>query len=124
MTEYDMGSGQIKVMRILWRLERATAQDILDELNREETVRRSTVQTFLKVLVKKGLVNYDVKDRTFIYYPVVEDTDVAEHAFQNFVEHVFEGSMDNFLSFFVRDKNIPPEKLKKLRQMLDEKDET
>ena len=123
MTEYELGSGQMKVMRILWNMRKATAQDIIDEMNREESAKRSTVQTFLRTLVKKGLVNYEVDDRTFIYYPIVEEKDVAHHAFQHFVEHVFEGSMEGFVSFFVRNNYVPPEKIEKIHRMLDNKDD-
>ncbi len=123
MTEYELGSGQMKVMRILWTMRKATAQDIIDEMNREEPAKRSTVQTFLRTLVRKGLVDYEVDDRTFIYFPIVEEKDVAHHAFQHFVEHVFEGSMEGFVSFFVRNNYIPPEKIAKIHRMLDKKDD-
>jgi len=123
MTEYELGSGQMKVMRILWNMRKATAQDIIDEMNREEPTKRSTVQTFLRALVKKGLVDYEIDDRTFIYYPIVEEKDVAHHAFQHFVEHVFEGSMEGFVSFFVRNNYVPPEKIEKIHRMLDKKDD-
>ena len=78
MTEYEIGSGQMKVMRVLWKKNRATAQEIIDELNKDEIVRRSTVQTFLRVLVKKGIIDYDTEDRTFVYYPVIEKEEIVE----------------------------------------------
>nr|WP_321268664.1 BlaI/MecI/CopY family transcriptional regulator [uncultured Sulfurimonas sp.] len=119
MTEYEIGSGQMKVLRILWRKKRATAQDIIDELNEHEVIRRSTVQTFLRVLVKKGIIGYDTEDRTFVYYPLIEKGEIAKHAFQGFVDHVFNGSMEGFLSFFAQNRYIPPEKQEKLRRLLE-----
>ncbi|MBN1290446.1 MAG: BlaI/MecI/CopY family transcriptional regulator [Candidatus Latescibacteria bacterium] len=119
MTEFEIGSGQMKVLRILWRKKRATAQDIIDELNEYEIVRRSTVQTFLRVLVKKGIIDYDTEDRTFVYYPLIEEEEIAKHAFQGFVDHVFNGSMEGFLSFFAKNRYIPPEKSEKLRRLLE-----
>ena len=105
------------------RIPDSPGLDYIDEMNREEPTKRSTVQTFLRTLVKKGLVDYEVDDRTFIYYPIVEEKDVAHHAFQHFVEHVFEGSMEGFVSFFVRNNYVPPEKIEKIHRMLDKKDD-
>ncbi|MCE5249851.1 BlaI/MecI/CopY family transcriptional regulator [bacterium] len=122
MTEYELGSGQMKVMRILWDKQKATAQDIIDEMNREEPTKRSTVQTFLRTLVRKGLADYSVDERTFIYYPIVGEKDIAHHAFQNFVEHVFDGSMEGFVSFFVKNNYVPQEKMEKIRRMLEDKE--
>jgi len=119
MTEFEIGSGQMKVMRILWKKKHATAQEIIDELSKDEIVRRSTIQTFLRVLVKKGVINYDTEDRTFVYYPVIEKEDIAQYAFQGFVDHVFNGSMEGFLSFFVNNKYIPAEKQEKIQRILE-----
>ena len=119
MTEFEIGSGQMKVMRVLWKKKRATAQDIIDELSKDEIVKRSTIQTFLRVLVKKGIIDYDTDDRTFVYYPVVEKEEIVNHAFQGFVDHVFNGSLDGFLSFFAKNKFIPAEKQDKIRRILE-----
>ncbi len=68
MPRLEVGKGQMKVLRVLWEKKRATAQDITDILNRTEPIKFSTVYTFLRLMVKNGVVGYDVDQRTYIYY--------------------------------------------------------
>ena len=122
MTELELGRGQIRVMRALWEKKRATTQEIIDALNEVEPVKRSTVQTFLRTLVRKGVIGYDVDKRTFIFYPLVNNEEVAQQAFQNFIDHIFEGSMEGFVSFFIKNKCVPSEVLKKIQKLLEDEE--
>ncbi len=122
MSELKLGPGQMKVMRLLWEKKRATTQEIIDVLNESEPVKHSTVQTFLRTLVRKGAAAYDVEKRTYIFYPLVKEEEVKQHAFKDFVDHAFAGSMEGFVSFFVKNKFIPPEELKKIQEQIEEKE--
>ncbi len=122
MTTYDIGTGQMKVLRVLWEKKRATAQEITDILNASEPVKFSTVSTFLRTLVKKGVIGYDVDQRTFIYYPLVEEETIARHAVNNLVNHVFSGSLRGFMSFIIKGKDLSPDDIDDIRNLLNEKD--
>jgi BlaI family transcriptional regulator, penicillinase repressor len=118
MTKLDIGKGQMKVLRVLWEKERATAQEVTDILNRTEPVKFSTVSTFLRTLVKKGVVGYDVEQRTYIYYPLVKETSIADHAVKDLIDHIFAGSTEGFVSFIVKNRYIAPDELDKIRKLL------
>ena len=124
MTTYDIGTGQMKVLRVLWERKRATAAEITEILNAAEPVKFSTVSTFLHTLVKKGVVGYDVEQRTFLYYPLVREDAIAGHAVKNLVDHVFEGSMRGFMSFILSGEHLSPDEIAEIRSMLDKKDRT
>ena len=119
MTELDIGIGQMKVMRALWILKRATAQELTEALSKIEPIKFSTVSTFLRILVKKGVVAYDVDKRTFIFYPLVKEKDIANHAVMNLIDHVFAGSKEGFVSFIVKNNYIEHEEIKKINEMID-----
>ena len=120
MAKYELGHGQMKVMRVLWNKKRATAQEIIDELNKVDVVRRSTVQTFLRTLEKQGVVGHDVDKRTFIFYPLVTKEKITEHAFHSFMNHNFEGSMEGLVSYIVNSENISSKELDKIKKLLDD----
>jgi len=122
MTEFELGQGQMKVMRVLWEKKRATAQEIIDELYKIEPVRRSTVQTFLRILERKGIINHDVDKRTFIFYPLVTKEKITEHAFHSFMNHIFEGSMEGLVSYIVNNEKISSKELDKIKKLLEEKE--
>jgi BlaI family penicillinase repressor len=70
MTEDKMGQVQLKIMQLLWKLKRATARELTDELNKADAIAHSTVQTLLRQLENKGSVNHEQDGRTFYFgYP-------------------------------------------------------
>ena len=75
-----LGKVQLEIMRILWRRGRATAREITEEMSQTRRVAHSTVQTLLRQLQAKGAVTYDVEDRTFVYRPLYQQSDVTETA--------------------------------------------
>jgi len=97
MATIEFGSVQIKIMRVLWEQKIATAQEITDKLSETEPTKLVNVQMTLKRLVEKGAVSYDVRDRTFIYYPLVDCSDAVRHAVHTFVDRVFDGSVDDLM---------------------------
>ncbi|MBN1290344.1 MAG: BlaI/MecI/CopY family transcriptional regulator [Candidatus Latescibacteria bacterium] len=123
MPELEIGKGQMKVLRILWDKKRATVQEIIDILNETERVKPTTVWTFLKVLVKKGIVGYDVEKRTYIYYPLVEEPCVANHAVKNLINHMFSGSRESFATFIIKNRYISPEEVEQIKNLLNKRKE-
>lgn len=122
MQKLEIGKGQMKVLRVLWDRQRATAQEITDILNRTEPIKFSTVSTFLRTLVHKGVVGYDVAQRTYIYYPKAKEESIATHAVKDLIDHVFAGSMEGLVSFILKKKYISPEELAKIQEKLDTKE--
>lgn len=119
MTELEIGYGQMKVLRVLWKQKRATAHELTEILNKKEPIKFSTVSTFLRTLVKKGVVAYDIDKRTFIFYPLVKEEDIANHAVMNLIDHVFAGSKEGFVSFIVKNNFIEHDEFRKIKEMID-----
>ena len=119
MLRLEIGKGQMKVLRVLWAQKRATAQEVTDILNKTEPIKFSTVSTFLRLLVRNGVVGYDVDKRTYIFYPLVKEDSIATHAVTGLIDHVFEGSLQGFVSFMLRKKLISPEELAKAQETID-----
>ena len=78
MTDYSFGRVQLKIMHVLWKKKRANAREITDALNEVEPIAHSTVQTLLRTLEKKGAIDHELDDRTFIFYPLVKNEKVVE----------------------------------------------
>lgn len=122
MQKLEIGKGQMKVLRVLWERKRATAQEITDILNKTEPIKFSTVSTFLRTLVHKGVAGYDIEQRTYTYYPLVKEESIANHAVKDLIDHVFAGSMEGLVSFILNKKYISPEELAKIQEKLDKKE--
>ncbi|MBN1290896.1 MAG: BlaI/MecI/CopY family transcriptional regulator [Candidatus Latescibacteria bacterium] len=119
MTELEFGQEQMKVMRVLWEKKHATAQQITDAINETEPIKHISVQMLLRKLVQKGAIGYDVENRTYIYYPLVNKEKTINNAMRNFVNHIFAGSKDDLVSYIIKNEFISEKKLKEIRALLN-----
>ncbi len=121
MTKTQLGRVQLKIMQVLWERGRANAREITDALNEEEQVAHSTVQTLLRKLEEKGSIAHEVEDRTFVFYPLVEELSVTRRATRELVERVFGGDAAGLVAYLLKEERIPKKELDQLRQLIDEK---
>lgn len=123
MSKSKLGRVQLKIMRVLWDRGRVNAREITDALNDAggEQVAHSTVQTLLRKLEEKGSVGHDVEDRTFIFYPLVEEDCVTRSATRELVERVFGGDAAGLVAYLLKEERIPKRELDQLSQLIDEK---
>ncbi|MCE5248625.1 BlaI/MecI/CopY family transcriptional regulator [bacterium] len=121
MADLQFGRVQMKIMRVLWEKKQATAREITDILNESEPIAHSTVQTLLRALEQKGAVGHDVEDRTFTFYPLVENENVMQNALSDFIDRVFAGSAGGMVSYLVNNRYISPEELKGIFHLFDKK---
>ena len=121
MSKTKLGRVQLKIMQVLWDRGRANAREITDALNEAEKVAHSTVQTLLRKLEEKGSIAHEVDDRTFIFYPLVEEDSVTRNATRELVERVFGGDAAGLVAYLLKEERIPKKELDQLRQLIDNK---
>src|SRR6516225_7941634 len=79
-----------EIMDILYRLGRATAGEVLQDLTGEPTY--STVRAQLRVLEDKGHVRHEEQGLRYVYVPIVPRHEVRQSALRHMVDTFFEGS--------------------------------
>ena len=80
------------IMDVLFRLGRATAEEIRQDLSGSPTY--STVRTQLRVLEEKGHVRHEEVGRRFVYTPVVRRQTARKSALRHVVDTFFDGSVE------------------------------
>jgi BlaI family penicillinase repressor len=118
-TSPRLGKVQLEIMRILWRRGRATAREITEEMGETRRVAHSTVQTLLRQLQAKGAVTYDVEDRTFVYRPLYQQSEVTETATRDLLARLFKGSVYSLMAHLLKHEEISGEDLARLRDLID-----
>jgi BlaI family transcriptional regulator, penicillinase repressor len=111
---------QMRIMQVLWKKQRATAREITDTLNEFEPIAHSTVQTLIRTLEFKKAVSHDIEsyNRTFVFYPLIQNESVVHNALNEFVNKMFNGSMEGLVSYLVREEHISPEEKKRVADTL------
>src|SRR6516164_11537029 len=81
-----------QIMDILYRLGRATANDVMAELPGEPNY--STVRTQLRVLEAKGHVRHEEEGLRYVYLPVAPLRTVRKSALKHLIQTFFDGSTE------------------------------
>ncbi|HXJ40500.1 MAG TPA: BlaI/MecI/CopY family transcriptional regulator [Bryobacteraceae bacterium] len=112
---------ELELMKIVWRLERATVRDVYEELLKERKVAYTSVMTMMKVLEQKGHLRKSSEDKAHIYTPAQPQRNVIGDMVREFVNRVFDGSAEPLLAHLVEDKRITPAELAEIARMRGKK---
>lgn len=119
-----LGRVQLAIMQVLWDRKRATAREITDDLNQDQPIAHSTVQTLLRKLEAKGSIKHEQKDRTFWFMPLVKPDSVRSNATRDLVDRVFGGSVTGLVAHLLRNETISPAELAEIRALIQESEKT
>lgn len=84
------------IMDILFRLGRATAEDVMHAMPDEPSY--STVRTQLRVLEEKGHVRHEEHGRRYVYMPAVARSAARKSALRHLVDTFFDGSTEKVVA--------------------------
>jgi BlaI family transcriptional regulator, penicillinase repressor len=119
-----MGKVQLQIMQVLWREGRATARQITEALSREKPIAHSTVQTLLRKLEAKGAVTHELQDRTFVFLPLYQQSEVTETATRDLLTRLFNGSVSGLVAHLLKHETISAAELARLRELVEESSES
>jgi BlaI family penicillinase repressor len=115
-----LGRVQLRIMQVLWQRRRVTAKEITDALNADVPIAHSTVQTLLRGLEVKQAVGHDIDGRTFVFFPLVREGQVARSVTRELVDRVFAGSVSDMVAYLLKNEKVSPEELKEIRRLVNE----
>jgi BlaI family penicillinase repressor len=118
-----LGRIQLQIMQILWQRGRATARQITEELSGTNPIAHSTVQTLLRKLEAKKAITHEVEDRTFVFHPLFEQTDVVTSATRDLLARVFHGSVYGLVAHLLRHEPITPDEFQRLRELVEKENQ-
>jgi len=114
----EINSNEELIMRILWKLEKGLVRDILAEMD-DPKPPYTTVSSIVRLLEKKGYIGHKAYGKTYEYFPLISQSVYKKHRFNKMVNHFFEGSVGNVLSFMVKEKKLSTEEVEELKDLID-----
>ena len=111
-----------EVMAILWRLEHAFVNDILNALE-EPKPPYNTVSSIVRKLEAEGLIGYEAFGKTHRYYPILKKEDYRADVLEHFVDYFFDSSPAELLSYFVKKEKMDAEEINRLLEEIRKKGE-
>jgi predicted transcriptional regulator len=109
---------ELEIMNVLWETGPANVQTVQAQIKGRELA-YTTVQTMLNVLDRKGKVKRRLKDRAFVYRPVLSRQKAVTQAVGEMLERFFGGSADSLVLNLVETRHLTPEKLAQIQKLLE-----
>ncbi|MDH5475551.1 MAG: BlaI/MecI/CopY family transcriptional regulator [Cyclobacteriaceae bacterium] len=114
----ELTKAEDQVMQILWKLQKGFIKDILNEFSAPKPA-YNTVSTIVRILEKKGFVNYKAYGKTHEYYPVISKGEYSKFYLNNFMGSYFEGSFQKLVSFFAKQNNMDIHQVEELMKYVE-----
>jgi BlaI family penicillinase repressor len=122
MQQYDtISDNEWLVMEILWCSGRTKSSTVADELKVSKGWANETVRTFLKRLIKKGVVaaSQDKKDkRIYWYYATVSKEDYIALQTKGHLERYYSGRLPQLVAGLLKDESISEQELNEIEGIL------
>jgi len=96
---------ELEVMQILWNRGKAFVNEVLEDMAAPKPA-YNTVSTVLRVLNKKGIVDYKAYGNSHRYYPLIERDNYTRMFMQSVMKNFFGNSMPQMVSFFCKHEEL------------------
>jgi predicted transcriptional regulator len=116
----ELTKAELQVMQHIWKLKKSFLKDIVEAFP-EPRPAYTTISTVIRVLVKKGFVNYETHGKVHEYYARVSRQAYFRKHLTSLINNHFDGSAVHFASFFAGDESVGLGELEEIRQLIDQK---
>ena len=114
----SISESEWQVMQAVWSGPPKTLPEILSSLQATGWS-KTTIQTYLARLVKKGALTTRRQGKGYLYYPAVSEEACQLAEGRDFLGRVYDGSLSKMVLGFVRGGQLSPEELAELKALID-----
>jgi len=120
MTKPSLTRREREIMDIIYRLGRASAQDVLDNLAAPPSY--SAVRALLRLLEERGHVKHVEDGARYVYLPAVSRAEARRKALSHVVATFFGGSIEQAMLTLVESSRsgLSQEELERLAQIVEQ----
>jgi BlaI family penicillinase repressor len=114
---------ELAIMKVVWRLEKATVRDVYQALREKRRVAYTTVMTMMKILEEKGYLTKTRIERAYVYRPARPRQQVVGAMVRDFVDRVFDGAASSLLLHLAKDRRLSKGERASIRRAIEEMEE-
>ena len=116
----ELTKAELQVMHYVWDQETCFLKDIVEAFP-EPRPAYTTISTVIRVLVKKGILDYLTYGKVHEYYPRITRQAYFRKHLNSIIDNHFNGSVVSFASFFTGDGRVDLSELEEIKQLIDHK---
>ena len=107
-----------EIMQLIWEHGPTTVSGLIEKMDPPKPP-HSSISSIVRILEKKEFVGHKAYGRTYEYFPIVEKSAYSKFSLRKLVSNYFEGSMNELVSFLVKEDDISIEELKNITDKLN-----
>ncbi len=121
-TEPELSKRERQAMEVVWRLGRATAQEVHEAMPEQPTY--SAVRSLLTILEEKGLLKHTRESKRYVYEPTLSPARARKGALRRLLSTFFDGSPERLVESLLDpvDGPLSASEVARIRAMLDKHD--
>ena len=109
---------ETQVLTIVWQLQQATVQQVLDNLPKGRDITYATVQTLLRRLEKKGYIKHTSKGKAHLFSPAVKKKDVISRTVSDFLDRLFGGDPVPLMQYLAEHGKLTADDIEHLKNII------
>ena len=120
----NISEAELEVMQVLWAKGESTSLEIISEVKKKKEWKNNTIMTLVSRLVNKEFIDVIRENKALlIYKPKIAEYDYKSKETNNFIEKLYNGSINNMLVAFAKSKKLSKKDLEDLIKLVgDEED--
>jgi len=116
----ELTKSEERIMQVLWKLKKAFVKDIIDELDDEPKPPYNTISSIVRLLEKKGYVNYKAYGKTYEYFPAITKDQYTKTTFSKLFSGYFNNSPASLLSFMVKEEKLSEKDIEEIKKIINQ----
>lgn len=112
--------GEEEVMQLIWEAGPTTVSQVIDKMKPPKPP-HSTISSIFRILEKKGFLDHKAYGRTYEYFPIIQKESYSKFSLKNLVSGYFEGSVEDLVSFLIKEEEVDIKELKSLIDNIKDK---
>ncbi len=118
-----INSSEWSVLECLWANAPCTLMELVRAMEIEQGWAKSTTNTILSRMLKKGYIKYEEGEKARQYYPCIERTQVVKEETEQLVKKVYGGRIGLLVNTLVSQHGLSKEEIEDLKALLNEVEE-
>lgn len=121
--EYELGKGELEVLRALWDAKAASVRDVLNHLHEHgRQVAYTTVQTVLSRLEQKGYVRSDKSGLAFVYRAKISREQFSQSRLSSLLDQLYDGAAGPLALQLLKTQKLTSDEFDELRALIERLD--
>jgi len=108
-----------RIMQIFWTIKKGFVKDVIEQIDDGNKPPYNTISSVVRILVKKGYLDYRAYGKTYEYYPTTSKMEYRKIYLKKMISGYFGDSPASLLSFIVKEEELTKEEIKELKEIID-----